>query len=376
MNNIVYFGFMHILVGALLICCLLLWLRRNEGERSRKVLFAICFVVTFFGALFLIGSYMKAGNSILTHPFPGVLPIPGLLGGLIVVSMYLLYPIEVIHPGFLTTRRKVWLASGYILLITIFCLIPVCGEGYIQLNSFQEILYHITEFNVWIRVLLLIAVIFCSFVLLYIPQKGKVSNTNNQWVITYAIGTQGICILYAAYILSGEVWVRVLHLIYFTSFVFWVTYQELFIRLFRSPLAEIEDITVSSTPVINEAEAVDEKEQILWLSVQKYMREEEPWRDPNITLVSLADHLHTNRTTLSEEIHAHSYAHLSDFIASYRITEICRMIDNGEIENIDNIYFEVGYRSRSTAFENFKKQTGCTPGQYIKANQEKNINKA
>ena len=103
------------------------------------------------------------------------------------------------------------------------------------------------------------------------------------------------------------------------------------------------------------------------------MSVQEPWRNPDITLSDLAERLGTNRTTLSAEIHAHSYAHLSDYIAFYRITALCRVLDKSGAGNMDEAFFEVGYRSLSTALDNFKKQTGYTPGQYLKLNPEEKI---
>ena len=362
MEEKLYIALTHFSAMALLLGGLLLWLRRREGQRSRTILSVVCFITAalYFTRIAMCYAGEKQG-------LDGILPETSLLAGMIAITLYLTYPLEVIRPGIIGIKNLLRLFSGYIVMAAIVYAMKGYGVEFIRLESFSELLAHITEPNVWIRLVILLVVVCYSLILLYVPHKGKVKNTDNHWIIIVAFGGQLISILYAMFVITDSDWWRIIHLGYFTLFYLWIVYQELFIRLFI--VSPEPDNSIEETVAVA-AEPMPNGNGDFWESLCRYMDEEEPWRNPDLTIVSLAEYLHTNRTKLSTEIHTHGYTHLSDFISAYRIGVLCDRLDRGEVGSMDDAFFEVGYRSRSTAFDSFKKHTGCTPRQYFKMNPE------
>lgn len=95
------------------------------------------------------------------------------------------------------------------------------------------------------------------------------------------------------------------------------------------------------------------------------MNEQELWRNPDLTLQDLAKSLNTNRTTLSAMIQQQGYTGYSDFINRRRIEAFTEAVDSRKSINIQQLFYEVGFRSKSTALRNFRLYFGCTPGEYI-----------
>lgn len=96
------------------------------------------------------------------------------------------------------------------------------------------------------------------------------------------------------------------------------------------------------------------------------MTEEKAWRNPDITMAFLVRYLGTNRTTLAKVIQEQGYENYSSYINQYRINDFIEIIRSGESDNFQNVFYDVGFRSRATALRNFKQFTGMTPSEYMK----------
>ena len=89
------------------------------------------------------------------------------------------------------------------------------------------------------------------------------------------------------------------------------------------------------------------------------------YRDPDISLNMLAASLCTNRTTLSCALHELGYVSFSAYINSLRIEEFIQRVRSKESTNYQDIFYDVGFRSRATALRNFKQYTGKIPSEYF-----------
>lgn len=125
-----------------LLCGLLLWFRRDYGDRSRRYL---CYTWIMAGMAFMVRLVAVQ----LGRPIAGrILPPENLTGGLILVLMLFLYPIEVINSRWFTWRRGLKLFLPGAVLITVLLFTHSCCR---ELDSFRDIWMHINEFNVWFR---------------------------------------------------------------------------------------------------------------------------------------------------------------------------------------------------------------------------------
>ncbi len=94
------------------------------------------------------------------------------------------------------------------------------------------------------------------------------------------------------------------------------------------------------------------------------------WRDPDLTLNTLASKLFTNRTTLAQVLREQGYENYTNYIKRLRIDDFFHQIESGQSVNFQDAFFYVGFRSRTTALRNFRQLTGTSPSEYF---QKKNI---
>ena len=122
-----------------------------------------------------------------------------------------------------------------------------------------------------------------------------------------------------------------------------------------------------SEPVVSQKTSEEEFLQPeLAAQVDKGIRKEKIYMEPDITLDSLAESLNIMPRDLSTLINRHFGINYYEFINRYRIEEAKRMLTSTDYINttITDIYLQVGFNSKSVFYTFFKKIEGITPTQF------------
>ncbi len=103
-----------------------------------------------------------------------------------------------------------------------------------------------------------------------------------------------------------------------------------------------------------------------------YLIETKSYLDPEISLASLAKAISIPARNLSRSINSHMNKNFFEFINTMRVEYVKeRLMELSTSEyNIDSIYSECGFRSRSSFFQVFKKVTGKTPAAWLSETRE------
>ncbi|MCD8183100.1 MAG: helix-turn-helix domain-containing protein [Bacteroides sp.] len=277
--------------------------------------------------------------------------------------IHYLYPIQVINPGWLTWRRAAWLFVPWLLLNLLLIVSPF---HFRTLSSFGDMVEHIGEFNVWFRLLiLLLGIVPYCFMLFYIPYNYRKSSADWRWIFIYAVGIQGIGLLSSLFILTRSTAVSIAHVSYCILFCVVITYRELFLRI-AVPVSVQAAPASPSVPAGREI-APDNGTCPLAARLNELMTTEELWRDPDMSIAKLSVLLGTNRNRIRQVLHEEEYESYTEYINRRRIDEFRMLADDGKIVNIQDAFFQVGFRSKMTALRNFKEFTGMTPTEYLQS---------
>lgn len=95
------------------------------------------------------------------------------------------------------------------------------------------------------------------------------------------------------------------------------------------------------------------------------LEEEKVWKNPDLTVASLAQMLGTNRSYLAQAIQEAGYVNFADLINRHRVQAFCRIAEDGKVKSVQDAFFLVGFRSKETALRSFKKYTGFLPSEYL-----------
>lgn len=95
--------------------------------------------------------------------------------------------------------------------------------------------------------------------------------------------------------------------------------------------------------------------------------------DPDIRLTTLSDSLSESPNNVSQIINQYFEQNFYDFINTYRINEAKKIIKSEQYSHltIEAIGIDVGFKSKSTFYNSFKKNTLLTPLEF-----KKKINKS
>jgi len=103
-------------------------------------------------------------------------------------------------------------------------------------------------------------------------------------------------------------------------------------------------------------------------SLEEVMKNNQPYRNPGLSLTDLAEMTGTSPHSLSRVVNEGYGMNFNDFINAYRVEEFKRLV---QLETYRNqtllaIAFAVGFNSKSAFNRSFKKLEDCTPRDYLK----------
>ena len=97
--------------------------------------------------------------------------------------------------------------------------------------------------------------------------------------------------------------------------------------------------------------------------IERAMRVDALYLDPNLSLRRLASHISTYPNYVSQTLNGRLNATFFDYVNGWRIRDAMPRLANSD-EQVTNIAYDVGFNSRSSFYNAFNKETGETPTQY------------
>lgn len=124
-------------------------------------------------------------------------------------------------------------------------------------------------------------------------------------------------------------------------------------------LVELREVKPQSTgsSALNE-----EKAAHLFAELERHMKEQHLYRDPNLSLNSTAQLLMTNRTYLSQVVNSRAGKSFVAYVNEFRVNESVELLmDESNKDSLKEIGFFVGFSSPSNFYTLFKQKVGVSP---------------
>ena len=139
------------------------------------------------------------------------------------------------------------------------------------------------------------------------------------------------------------------------SFFFWIAWYELNERLLPVPVT-------CETQFVPETHSDEDK---LWQKIVNLMDEEDGWFNPEINQAYLAEKLFSNRTYIGEAFKRNTGMTFRDYQTKRRINYVVEQLKLNPHADIQELFFQMGYRDRTTAWRNFRKIMGMSPSEFV-----------
>ena len=145
------------------------------------------------------------------------------------------------------------------------------------------------------------------------------------------------------------------------------------------PAPELDDVAT----VLNDAEAPPEKKyeksalgpdqaNRIARKLVRAMDVDHLYRDPNLTLSTLAGHVGVSLNFVSQTLNQTLGQSFFEFVNDWRVKEAIPLVEAGDT-TVLAIAYEVGFNSRSSFYSSFKRVTGMTPTAYKSASAKPSI---
>ena len=289
----------------------------------------------------------------------GVLNPQLLVAGLIVSFLLSISPLGMVMPGYLQAVRMLKYASPAAVIILIYTLGFLAGGRVVVLHGMHDIMTNLLTGDVLLRLATLVLSSYYIINILVLPhrliKKGGYSLPKN--VVTYAT-------------LFGIVQIFFFAITIWFSYPMIMVYEILFtaVSIMLSGCMIKEQLTHQPYPRINPVEAPPTQEEIIAVetrdfneanvcrfeSIEYAMQHDKPYVSPDFTRDNLCRLCGLNRHMLLQALRSQGYNDVHDYISRYRVSELRRLIEEGEINDVHQ-HVRVGFRTLKTAVLAFER---------------------
>lgn len=388
--------FINILFSAVELVAAGLMFAKHKQQPDRSRLFIAFFFLLSAASVLVITIDRIAGLGLLGSDT--VMSPVYIILGFIIYFLLLLYPIEVMRPRWMTLRRALRLLSPWLFFLA--CLAIVAPFGFRDLHSAREILPNINETDVFLRIVLSLIFIPYGLWSCRIQYNWQRSSASKKWVRIIVTLAMLMTVTFSFHSLFNIRWMIYAHAVLYLLMTFLILRLELVSRFrvpdstLQKPIQEpiADDMNVVSvqagSPSLPDAYAGDAEPDASAGdsgTAQVSLREESSghirekltalmntpgvWQNPELSMGELCNLVGTNTTYLQQAIKEMGWQSYSDMINRKRIEYVCQELTAAREENIQDVFYRAGYRSRVTAWRNFTAITGLSPAEWISREQ-------
>lgn len=326
----------------------LLWKRRKETSDWSRIIWAVfSWISAFFTLTFIMRTWLETttADGAFFEPEHTFVPI-------LMQMTFFLYPLEVIRPTIGRIKSYVLLFAPLLILVVV----GMCaGIEYTPIYTYTDLWQHIGEFNVWYRLFALLVMLLYCFSLFLVPYDWRKSSADKKFIMSYSFGFCLIGLLHFSIQMSHCYILVLAHQIVWISFFLYVAWYELKERL----------VVQQARQEQGESSVCDFTEDSLWMEITLLFDNNQKWRDPNLSLSSLAELLESNRTYVGDAFKRNTGMTFVEYLTKRRIDYVIAGIKSDPNADIHELFNYVGYRQRSTAWRNFQKIAGITPTEFV-----------
>ncbi|MEL7120387.1 MAG: helix-turn-helix domain-containing protein [Bacteroidota bacterium] len=155
---------------------------------------------------------------------------------------------------------------------------------------------------------------------------------------------------------------------------FWVSYQGIYKLQLLDDQNEIKQLLKKEEKNIPQPTALSDQilaPNIYLEKLERLLVEEHVYRKPDLNREYIANRLGISSGYLSQLLNSYHPAGFSDYINTYRVADVKRMITHSDFNqySLVAIGLEAGFNSKSSFYAVFKKMTGLTPTAFKQANK-------
>lgn len=309
----------------------------------------------------------------LSNAAPGMLH-PVLLLSLVACSfLQSIYPLSICMPGYLQWGRMWKYATPALVLIALYVLGMLMGSRPVIVHNGQELMHHLLSGDILLRAAALGLSIYYIVNIFRLPHILVKTIDLPRYLIGYGTAMGLSAVFYVVLTVSFQLPLLMAYLFIFTALNLYMFFRTLETMAITLPRPKSETVTEAPTPeVIEQAEreGFNEANRQRFQRVEYFMQTGREWTDSTFGRDRLCEATGINRHLLLQCLRSQGYNNIHDYINFYRMEELKRRIQRGEITALNGCT-ETGFGSVKTARSCFERMEGTTLDAFLKNRQNK-----
>ena len=356
LTSILYLVILGIHVFMQLAAASLIFIKHHTPDNHRWYYIFIFFTISAISSVIEMVMALENTNILESYKlFSPIIIVPGFY----VFFLVWCYIAELIRPHWLSIKRIVLILLPSLLVALPIIILSLLGEMN-NIYSLAQLRPHLANPDVFIRI---------AFVALYLPyciglihMRYKHKNPDLQKYIDLL--TVCLVLMVCSYIASRcmQYFIGyIIHEVFYLMISVFIVYAEHYERL-HVPLVKVREYYHAAETPETTQHTINQVAQKL----QELMDKPEIWQDPELTGDKIVHIVGTNRTYIQQAAKDLGFVSLSDMLHRRRINYVCQRLNQSPNANVQDLFYDAGYRSRATAWRHFTKIVGCTPSEFIK----------
>ena len=293
---------------------------------------------------------------------------PFLLIFLLVTSFLLsINPLGMLMPGYLQLGRMVRYASPAIAIVALYVLGLLAGSNVVRINGWADIADHFLTTDVLLRIFALLLSFAYIFNIIFVPHLRLRRRTLPKNVVSYAMLLGIVQLIFVICTIRFSEPLLIVYEVLFAAVSMMLCGCIINPLMQSQPYPEIKPVEVAPTvEEISVAEEEDFNEANLrrFERVEYVMQHEKPYVSSDFNRERLCRYAGFNRHILLQTLRSQGYNDVHDYISRYRVTELRRMIESGEINDPRQLE-RVGFKTIKTAVLAFERYEHVSLLQFI-----------
>ena len=316
----------------------------------------------FFGTLLVASLFSKE----IAEGQPGILH-PGMLLALL-CACYLqsIYPLNISMPGFLQWERMWLYARPILVLLAIYIVAALMGSRIVYIYSAEELIRNGLSSDILLRLCALGLSIYYIVNIFLLPHRMARHANVPRYLLGYCVA-MGLSVVFYTYVaIFFNLTLLAIYVALFTIlnlYLMFRTLETLALQLPRPVISEVSEVP---------SEESKEKEDFNEANLHRFQRinfwmqnHKEEWKDSTFGRDRLCQEVGYNRHLVLQSVRSQGFNNVHDYISSFRVAELKRMIDRGEVKTLNDT-LAAGFGTTQTVRACFLKVEGITLDEYLK----------
>ena len=326
--------------------------------RHRVQYLSLTVVMGLFGFAFMV---MLGFAREIETATPTILA-PGLLLGLTAaVFLQSIYPLSIPMPAYLQWKRMLVYAAPAFGVILLYGGMLLLGLQPVQIRNWQEIPSLFLTSDILLRFIVLALSFYYLFNMFRLPRTLLQHPDIPRYLVAY---TFGLCLSSCIFVwltLDYSLWLLIVWLVILTLQNLYMCFRTLETLALSLPKPEMKAVEEEPATIVAEEgreEDFNEANRLRFERIEFWMQHHhDEWKDYTFGRDQLCTAVGLNRHLLLQSVRSQGYNNIHEYINTYRIAELQRMIARGEVRTLGACQ-DAGFGTIKTARSSFEKVTG------------------